>query len=342
MATHGTASPFDPKREDWLTYKQRLDFYFSANEVTEARKKRSIFLASCGAPTFKLARSLVEDKLDSTSYDDICSLLENYFEPKKSVIVQRFKFNTRVKNPGESIAAYTAALRALAENCDYGASLKEMLRDRLVCGVNHEGIQRKLLSEKKLDYDTAYSLALMIEAAEKDSKHLKMTQIKTVEEVHYHGPRQSKSKTSDPLNDGPVVCYRCGGPHLAPACKFKETECLYCKKKGVCRAKKKAQDHKKPRQPAHYVQDESDGAYGELYVIRDPKCPPITVQVALNEVPVTFEVDTGASSTVIAESTFRCVQQRTPVDLQPSEVRLKTYTGEVIPILGYAVLHGQV
>ena len=28
-----------------------------------------------------------------------------------------------------------------------------MLRDRLVCGINHEGIQRKLLAEKKLTYE---------------------------------------------------------------------------------------------------------------------------------------------------------------------------------------------
>ena len=40
---------------------------------------------------------------------------------------------------GESIAGYVAALRELAEHCKYGTTLPEMLRDRLVCGVNHEG-----------------------------------------------------------------------------------------------------------------------------------------------------------------------------------------------------------
>ncbi len=51
-----------------------------------------------------------------------------------------------------------------------------------------------------------------------------------------------------------------------------------------------------------------------------------------------MEVDTGASTTVISDSTFRLIQQKSRVDLQPSRVRLKTYTGQEIPILGCATL----
>ncbi len=47
-----------------------------------------------------------------------------------------------------------------------------MLRDRLVCGVNHAGIQRKLLAEKDFTYDKAMTLALTIESSERDSRNL--------------------------------------------------------------------------------------------------------------------------------------------------------------------------
>ncbi len=47
-----------------------------------------------------------------------------------------------------------------------------MLRDRLVCGVRHEGIQKRLLSEKDLTFETAYDLALSLETAERDSKSI--------------------------------------------------------------------------------------------------------------------------------------------------------------------------
>ena len=45
-----------------------------------------------------------------------------------------------------------------------------MLRDRLVCGVNHSQIQQKLLSEgSPLTLEKALSIAISIEAAIKQS-----------------------------------------------------------------------------------------------------------------------------------------------------------------------------
>ena len=145
MATHGRLEKFEPEKDDWTIYIESLRYYFLANEVTTEAMKRSILLTCCGRGTLKLLRSLVDDPstLDTTSYNDLVKLVGDYYKPKPSVIVQRYKFNTRVRKQGESVAAYVAALRELTEHCSYGTTLQEMLRDRLVCGVNHEGIQRK-------------------------------------------------------------------------------------------------------------------------------------------------------------------------------------------------------
>ena len=48
-----------------------------------------------------------------------------------------------------------------------------MLRDHLVCGINHQGIQKQLLGDKELTYEKALEIALSIEAAEKDVKHFR-------------------------------------------------------------------------------------------------------------------------------------------------------------------------
>ena len=93
--------------------------------------------------------------------------MQEYYVPAPSVFVQRFKFNTQVCSMGESVAAYVASLHQLAEHCGYGISLHEMMRDRLVCGVNHYGIQWKLLAEKNLTYEfKVYELAVTVEATE--------------------------------------------------------------------------------------------------------------------------------------------------------------------------------
>ena len=87
--------------------------------------------------------------------------------------MQCFKFYNRVRAPGESIAAFVASLHKIAEHCEYKDTLKDMLRDWLVCGINHDGIQRKLLAEKSFTYDKALEIALTMETAERGTKDLK-------------------------------------------------------------------------------------------------------------------------------------------------------------------------
>ena len=59
-----------------------------------------------------------------------------------SSIVQRYKFYNQAKQEGESIADFVASLREIAKYCNYKDTLNMMLRDRLVCCVNHQGIQK--------------------------------------------------------------------------------------------------------------------------------------------------------------------------------------------------------
>ena len=44
-----------------------------------------------------------------------------------------------------------------------------MLRDRIVCGVNHKTITNHLVAERKLGFKKALELVKAIESAEKDT-----------------------------------------------------------------------------------------------------------------------------------------------------------------------------
>ena len=122
MTTFGKLDEYD-ETEDWRHYIERVNHLFEANEITDSDKKRSIFLVCVGAKTYKLVRSLVatEDPKDK-SYDYLAKLLQDHFMPKPSAIVQRFKFNTRSQQPGETIAMVLAELRNLSKHCAFGYS----------------------------------------------------------------------------------------------------------------------------------------------------------------------------------------------------------------------------
>ena len=347
---HGTMSEFQPGgKESWSIYTERLGHYFVANKVTEAEQKRAILLSVCGPATFKLIKSLADpSKFPTMTFVELCALVKEYHEPLPSPIVQRYKFNTRNRAPGETVAAYVAALREIAEHCNYGTSLPEMLRDRLVCGVNHDGIQKKLLAEKELDFDKAYSVAVAIEVAERDTKNLKAERSHSNPVLYSHSKERGKSSTkmSPSKSKGEITCYRCGGNHLAKVCRHKDTECGFCRKKGhlarVCRAKRRAQETSMPSQNTRknmfvteeVTQDETDRTY-EMFTLEDQSNEPTRMQVLLNDVPVDMVLDTGASLSIISQATFnRLKHHDATLTLHPSTTRLLTYTGEPIPVVG--------
>ena len=174
---YGAIAAFDSTKESWTNYVERLSFYFIANDIAEDAngKRKAILLFVCGHETYQLIRNLVggAEAIKDAQYADMIKLITDNYNPPPSVTVQRFKFNSRLRHKDESIATYIAALRQLAEHCKFGDTLSDMLRDRLVCGVNHNAIQRRLLSEKEpLTFDLALKLAKALESAEQNSADL--------------------------------------------------------------------------------------------------------------------------------------------------------------------------
>jgi len=68
-------------------------------------------------------------------------VLKDHYNPRPSEIVQRYKFNSRTRKNGETVADFVAESKKIAQHCEYGATLSQMLRDRLVCGVNDDWMQ---------------------------------------------------------------------------------------------------------------------------------------------------------------------------------------------------------
>ena len=68
-------------------------------------------------------------------------MVADHFSPKQLEIVQRSKFYSRLRKPGENISSYVAELCALAEYCNFRRTLDVMIRDRLVSGISDDSIQ---------------------------------------------------------------------------------------------------------------------------------------------------------------------------------------------------------
>ena len=301
MATIGRIEHFNQAVESWDQYAERIDHFFDANGITNTTKKRSTLLTAIGPTTYNLLSSLVApQKATDKSYDDIVQLLKDHHSPAPSEIVQRYRFHSRVREPGESTTQFVAELRSLAQHCKFGDAFLDLLRDRIVCGINDEHVQRRLLAEKELSFDKALELAISLETAKKNVTILQP------------GSRQRNALAVLKVTKTDTSCYRCGGRgHGQEGCKFRQTRCYLCGKIGhikkVCRSGQKP-DKKKPRdhkvQPIRQLSEEEEVTFDQAYINNLHKLsednPSILVTVLIEKKPVKMELDTGASVSILS------------------------------------------
>ncbi len=231
MATIGFLPPFDSKVQAWEEYCEIVEHFFTANDIDEGDKKKSIMLSVVGAQTYSLMRNLLSPaKPGEKTFEQLVTLLKNHFNPKPSEIVQRFKFDSCMRKPTESVAEYVAELRKLAQDCNYGETLPRMLRDRLVCGINDDHIQRRLLSETSLTFESALSLAQAMESANKNVQDLQAKAgAMSCNAVRTGGAESmGQKRESQRRSEKDKDCYRCRGKHAPEDCRFKKEKCHAC------------------------------------------------------------------------------------------------------------------
>ena len=71
--------------------------------------------------------------------------------PVSNVIYERYMFNKRVQDAGESVDHYITDVIKLAEHCRYGVLKDNLIRDRLASGVQDDKVREKLLGIKELN-----------------------------------------------------------------------------------------------------------------------------------------------------------------------------------------------
>ena len=168
----GHVDAFDASKETWDSYIERLDQYFIVNDIGDAKKVAAL-LSVIGATTYQLLRGLAAPaKPAELRYDVLTEKLREYLSPKPVVISERFRFFKRDQRETESIREYIAEIRRLSEHCEFKDTLSEALRDKFVCGLRSENIQKRLLSEQNLSFERAVEISQAMETASRDASEL--------------------------------------------------------------------------------------------------------------------------------------------------------------------------
>jgi len=82
--------------------------------------------------------------------DVVLRKFEDYYVGATNEIYERYKFNSRVQEEGESVNTVITALRRFAKTCIYGTLSGHLKRDRVVIGIRDSELQKKLSERKDL------------------------------------------------------------------------------------------------------------------------------------------------------------------------------------------------
>ena len=196
--TIGQLSGFIPEIDSVTAYMERVLFFQEANEVKKDKDVTKL-LSTIGARKHMVLRNLlVPELLSNKSCKELVDALKRHYELKPLVIVERFKFYRHNQARGETVSSFIAELRRLTIHCEFGVHLDEVLRDCLVCELNSEAAQKRLLTVPDLTFARAVEITMSMEETVKNTRTLQSTGSRDVNKVG-QGPREVVAG-----------CYRCG------------------------------------------------------------------------------------------------------------------------------------
>ena len=339
--------------ENWRVFEQEYDIFIAAAHSDKpARTQAYILLNLAGPEAIERERSFVyagevrepgdggRVLVPAESKEDPECLKKKFREmcsPQTNITMERHKFNTRNQKAGETIESYVSDLRIRAKSCNFGDLYQELIRDRLVCGINNDNMRKVLLRDSDLTLAKAISICQIHEVTEEHNKTLACPQsyATKVDAVHAKFVRRqthdSRIKNHAEKTGTPYIanCNNCGGSHPAmkDRCPAFGQQCHTCKKwnhfKKCCKSTQQTYNWQKPRRTVHQLlPDLADNTTDETFYV-DGLTPQVSVDstdaqiegneeafvtLQVNSTPVEMKVDTGAKCNVLPMKTFEQVK----------------------------------
>ena len=140
--------------EKWKKFKQAWDNYSLATQLNEKSEANQVatLLTVIGEESREIFSTFAWTTAeDSSKIKEVLTKFEEYCQPCKNVPFERYRFNRRMQEAGESYDQYRTALIKLAQGCEFQTiTPDEILRDRLVFGIRDNKLRERLLRKSKL------------------------------------------------------------------------------------------------------------------------------------------------------------------------------------------------
>ena len=226
MATGGVALPAPPPlsfsepaslAKVWKNWRRQWNHYSIATGLKEKGEEIQVstLLTCLGSEALNVLDGLLPSEEDQKCLKTVLDKFEEFCVGKTNETFERYKFNMRNQEDGESIDMYVAELRKLAKTCNYQTLEESLIRDRIVLGIPDIAVRKRLLQEPELTLSKAVSVVQAHEATQRQMNGLATTEGAEVHAVHKQAVRGAVSNAT--RRNEPTSSTR---PFRTAACKF--------------------------------------------------------------------------------------------------------------------------
>lgn len=342
------------KPETWINWLTRFERYVSVANLSSKSDKEKIDLLcyTMGEKSEEILKQILPDINATTTFDVVKTKFNGYFSPEVNIVYERYKFNSRIQQEGESIDVFITALHTLADTCKYGTLKNDLIRDRIVIGVRDTRTSERMQLTSDLTLEKAITMAKQAEIQTKENKNLRKDFVevnevnRVIKKTNASGNnfKQKGSYNNNQRKDFDLEkkdqCYRCGFRRHEDVtkCPAVNSTCRNCQKSGhwdrVCRSKK-VQRIEEDDSDQVSVRDIDRYAFlGALSGNSSIKKNDFSIDVKIAEFPndIHFLIDTGADITCISE---KCVTKALKNKIIPSDKIIYGPDGRKLHVKGY-------
>jgi len=146
---------------DWKRFRGQWSNYVTAAALNRESPERqaAMFVACVGADAYDIYSTMeFTEEADKRDPTRLLEAFEKHCLGEINEVYERYVFNRRQQEPGETFDSFVGDLRRLVKSCSYEAVEESAIRDRIVLGVLDDATRKKLLQTRKLDLAKAIDI----------------------------------------------------------------------------------------------------------------------------------------------------------------------------------------
>ncbi|VDI47521.1 Hypothetical predicted protein [Mytilus galloprovincialis] len=331
----------------WKKWKEEFSLYAElALDGKDDKFKVKMFKYLIGSRGREVYDTLTfaETENDRT-VDIVLQKFDTYCNPLKNETVERYKFNSRTQQSGESVSKYYTELKLIAAHCGYGALEESLIRDQIVCGIKDTQVRERLLRDSKLTLKGCLDTCRATELSKERIKEIENSpaEVHAVKSPSHGASARHKNNYETPKSK--IDCRYCGRKHepSKQKCPAYGQSCRKCNKKdhfaAVCGRNKPQQHKSRGNQRNQRVNlmcddEDSDEYYETIKTVTGTTTKHVYATMNVNDRPIKFQIDSGASCNVIPMNKLKGLECK----IVKSSTVLTTYDNSEIRPLGKTTL----